>query len=163
MSVLCLLSMLSIALDSPSYLRAVHLRPSLHQVSYGGDAGRGECPSMELEFWRVLEPRETVPACPTGKVTAATHCLQDRYYPTHTDMHRATISSFFPLTPAVLSAVPRHSAVSAEVFTQIQLWKPQLHLHPRVTPHKVLCSECRPLHATEGQGEWLFKLKMTSG
>lgn len=145
--------MLSTTLDSLSCLCAVHLRPSLHQVPRGGDAGRGECPSMELEFQRVLEPRETVPSCLTGKVTAATHCLQDHYYPTRTDMHRATISSFFPLTPAVLSAVPRHSAVSAEVFTQIQLWKPQLCLHPWVTPHTVLCSECRPLHATDGQGQ----------
>lgn len=134
MSVLCLLSMLSIALDSPSYLRAVHLRPSLHQVSCGGDAGRGECPSMELEFWRVLEPRETVPACPTGKVTAATHCLQDRYYPTHTDMHRATISSFFPLTPAVLSAVPRHCRISRSIHTNTAMEAPAAFASPRYTP-----------------------------
>lgn len=116
----------------------------------------GGCWSQEKQF----------PSCPTGKVTAATRCIQDGYYPVHTgyypihtDTHRATISSFFPLPPAVLSAVPRHSAASAEVFTQTQTWKPQLRLHPRVTSPQFHAVSVVPSMLQMGRVGELFKLK----
>lgn len=63
-SPLCLLSMLSTALPSPVPVPFT----SGHQPSATGDPGRGECPSMEVEFLRVFgAKRNRVSFLPHGK------------------------------------------------------------------------------------------------